>query len=426
MRASAPFSQLAFIAGSRHPRAARQAEVYPRVIPTRHHLERKPGLEVNVNASIKVLSQQFETGSYIVNNINYWAVRILAPEWFERNVPHIKLRPLPTIREDRIVIRNHLARRVSIPTSAADVWHKYIKGSAAGQRASIRDRDWLEQQRPKVTSPNSDQSTQRWKHDESNRDLCFEKREIGPTLSQAKATLVHYCKTKPSRRRLEYWTLRIKDPLWLIKKYPNIRLHRIPSIRQDRESIRQLLSVRTTVDGKEVDGWADARKSAPAFRARVRDAAWLREAKRRYMRLRRRTSSATAASKRATNNRAPTADRDRNLAIKNALEACVTQTGFPIRPTVPVIAERAGLSYHVTRYLMRCDSNLQSAVLKARMEVPHRRLEWAIAKIRAEHRPLTVNTLVRLAKVEDRFLVRDAIDRSETPNLRSKNRDKIP
>jgi hypothetical protein len=120
------------------------------------------------------------------------------------------------------------------------------------------------------------------------------------------------------------------------------------------------------------------------------------------------------------------ADRDRSLAIKNALEACIKQTGFPIRPTIPVIAERAGLNFHVTGYLIECDNKLKSALLQARKKLPHRRLEWAIAKIRAEDRPLTVNTLMKLAKVENLTLARDAIDRNETPKRRSKDRNKNP
>lgn len=394
------------------PVALREAEQFPRENPGRSYLGQKLGLSVTEKSAKDALLQRRKShpSMYVYNRgINYWAVRILAPDWYKANFPHAHGQPLPTIHEDRTAIQNSLAR--ANPSSLSS---PSCLGSA-GQRARIRDGDWLGRQwRKRFLQPANPPRGRSGSDAKTIRPVLRHPRG-SPTLRQAKATLLQYrgsCRASATSR-LEYWTVRLCDPQWLIKNFPNSVLSHLPSIRQDRKSIRLLLSAPQTVNSKETHQWGDIGRIAAGFRARIRDSAWLSKARNQFLQLRWRNSRPNPGPKRKTSNQtSPAPARDRLRALYDALDATVRQTGFPTMLTIPLLAKRAGLSFDVAKSIVRDDENLRQAILEARQNVPHRRLQWGIAKILAEHRPLTVTSLIRVSKVRDSSLARSMIDQA--------------
>ncbi|KAA1013152.1 TniQ family protein [Paraburkholderia panacisoli] len=219
-----------------------------------------------------------------------------------------------------------------------------------------------------------------------------------PTVRQAQEFILRRLRKGPGAyvwhtTDVHYWVIRLLDPNWLTRHFPQkTALRAPPSIKDDRVSIKQNLAGKWRL--KEV-------KSTAAFaRARVRDQSWLRDqcAKLKRSRTRRQPINSTRSTK--SNRRTlPPANVRHRQALRSALRAMLLDEGYPVTVTAAELGARAQLGFCITNNTLNSDPNLLAEVRQARRELPSRRIMWAVRQLQSRQAPISVAAVATCARL---------------------------
>jgi hypothetical protein len=173
-----------------------------------------------------------------------------------------------------------------------------------------------------------------------------------------------------------FWLLKLRDPQWLRKNYPNPLPQTCPSKEQDRNDIEAMLANKSLPIGTRLQL---LRKSAAGIRADVRDGTW-------HARQLKALKQVREAALRA--DRASTLAR-RVSAIKKALEGILNADSKPKRISARMLGQRAGLSQSQVVEVIKRTPELRAFKDQVNETKIKRQVVWATKKVLDSGLPLT-------------------------------------
>jgi hypothetical protein len=223
------------------------------------------------------------------------------------------------------------------------------------------------------------------------------------TVAAARDELLRHIQIAPGKpasknNAASYWLLRLRDPDWLCRHFPQTRIDALPSIESDRKSIRRSISRKSCHGNNRMYEWQLTSQSAAAHRAIVRDGAWFES--QRCIHFNFNPSDLQRILPSVTRSSLPR-NQPRGIyyasAIRDVLQTILTGNDPPVFPSRRELAVRAGLSYKTVRYTADQNHEVDLEIRRAQASFPRRRIVWAIKALQAQGGPMTITAITEVA-----------------------------
>lgn len=194
-----------------------------------------------------------------------------------------------------------------------------------------------------------------------------------------------------------YWCLRLYDPQWLLRHFPNMRPGQIPTIANDRKYVLKVIESGAPTTKMLL---ARAFRCGAGIRAKLRDSAWVRE------QLSKIKEDRDVVKFDNTNS---IKQRQKTIVLR-AITRIVERKDRPVRISAPGLAKATGLTASQVRSLLSGYPYVAKEVAAANADVLRRLLLWAIRDLEAKQEPYVKSDIYVHASRRSIPEVRDVLE----------------